>query len=121
MFVDCAVLIHSTNGDLLRSLDVPDNVSRPYVVQLNREGYIVVVYDKGLLCLYGLNGRFLLRTLHPDHIQVCCLILYFFTCFTCSTCVVLLCFVILCIGKLSLFLCVVCDVESRRAIHDRGL
>ncbi len=64
------MLIHSTNGDLLRSLDVPDNVSRPNIIQLNREGYIVVVYDRGLLCLYGLNGRFLLCTQHSDHIQV---------------------------------------------------
>jgi hypothetical protein len=37
---------------------------------MNREGYVAVAFDKGGLCLYGINGKTLMSLEHPDHVQV---------------------------------------------------
>ena len=69
---DGPVLIHSNTGDLLRSLDSPNPVSyhSPKLITLNREGYIVVNYDKGGLCSFGINGKTMRHVSHNDNLQV---------------------------------------------------
>ncbi|XP_075716475.1 lipopolysaccharide-responsive and beige-like anchor protein isoform X1 [Rhinoderma darwinii] len=50
-------LIHSMNGDLLRTLEAPENCLRPKLVQVSREGHCVIYYDKGLFCVFSVNGK----------------------------------------------------------------
>ncbi|KAM4709985.1 lipopolysaccharide-responsive and beige-like anchor protein [Discoglossus pictus] len=50
-------LIHSMNGDLLRTLDSAENYSRPKLIQVSREGHCVVYYEKGLYCVFSVNGK----------------------------------------------------------------
>ncbi|KAG8453968.1 hypothetical protein GDO86_000553 [Hymenochirus boettgeri] len=50
-------LIHSMNGDLLRTLEASDNCIRPKLIQVSREGHCVVYYEKGLFCVFSVNGK----------------------------------------------------------------
>ncbi|XP_069487363.1 lipopolysaccharide-responsive and beige-like anchor protein isoform X2 [Ambystoma mexicanum] len=50
-------LIHSMNGDLLRSLEGPENCIRPKLIQASREGHCVIYYEKGLFCVFSVNGK----------------------------------------------------------------
>ena len=75
--IDGALLIHSNTGDLLRSLEpvqLDTNkallASRPICMSMNREGYIVVNFASGALCLFGVNGKCLRVVTHNDGIQV---------------------------------------------------
>ncbi|XP_031416111.1 lipopolysaccharide-responsive and beige-like anchor protein isoform X3 [Clupea harengus] len=52
-------LIHSMNGDLLRTLGGLEGCVRPRLVQASTEGHCVVYYDKGHLCLFSVNGKLL--------------------------------------------------------------
>ena len=77
MVADGALLIHSNSGDLLRSLEPAQNdatkpllVSRPTCMSMNREGYVVVNFALGALCLFGINGKCLRVVTHSDGIQV---------------------------------------------------
>ena len=63
-------MIHSNSGDLLRSLEPDEKLERPLSLCMNREGYVVVNYGKGDLCLFGMNGKLLKHTRHQDVIQV---------------------------------------------------
>lgn len=65
------MLIHANTGDLLRSLEPDTRLTRPTSLAMNREGYVVVNYDRGDLCLFGINGKLLKHTRHQDVIQVC--------------------------------------------------
>ncbi len=67
---DGAVLIHTNTGDLLRSLEPPEGYSSPRLLCLNREGYIIVYYEKGGLCSFGVNGKTLRFVTHNDNVQV---------------------------------------------------
>ncbi|XP_028833968.1 lipopolysaccharide-responsive and beige-like anchor protein isoform X3 [Denticeps clupeoides] len=53
------VLIHSMNGDLLWTLEGPEDCVRPRLVQASAEGHLVVYYDKGHFCLFSVNGKLL--------------------------------------------------------------
>ncbi|XP_078683645.1 neurobeachin-like isoform X9 [Branchiostoma floridae x Branchiostoma belcheri] len=53
------VLVHTINGDLLRSLDPPEFCVNPTLVKMSCEGQVVVSYDKGHLSLFTFNGKFL--------------------------------------------------------------
>jgi len=67
------VLIHSNVGDLLHSLDSPGGpkiYDSPKLVALNREGNIVVTYEKGGICLFTVNGKLLCDILHSESVQV---------------------------------------------------
>lgn len=64
------MLIHSNTGDLLRSLEPPKNCASPKIICMNREGYVVVNFDKGGLCLYGINGKTMKTVEHGDTVQV---------------------------------------------------
>lgn len=64
------MLIHTTFGDLLRSLDPPQNFSSPELITMSREGFIVVNYDKGNVVAYTINGKELRHETHNDNLQV---------------------------------------------------
>ena len=66
------VLIHSNVGDLLHSLESPGPVVfiSPKLVALNREGNIVVSYEKGGICLFTINGKLLCDIKHSESVQV---------------------------------------------------
>uniref|UniRef100_I3JUT1 Neurobeachin n=1 Tax=Oreochromis niloticus TaxID=8128 RepID=I3JUT1_ORENI len=52
-------LIHSMNGDLLRTLEGPGRCLRPRLIQSSTEGHCVIYYDKGQFCLFSVNGKLL--------------------------------------------------------------
>ncbi|KAK8780200.1 hypothetical protein V5799_018460 [Amblyomma americanum] len=63
------VLVHTTSGDLLRSLEAPDRFGTPELCALSREGMVVVCYGLGSLCNFTINGRRLRSESHHDNIQ----------------------------------------------------
>ncbi|GBM24392.1 Neurobeachin [Araneus ventricosus] len=63
------VLVHTTNGDLLRSLEAPENFRSPELCALCREGLVVVCYDQNNLCCFTINGRRLRSETHHHSIQ----------------------------------------------------
>uniref|UniRef100_A0A1B0AJ54 BEACH domain-containing protein n=1 Tax=Glossina pallidipes TaxID=7398 RepID=A0A1B0AJ54_GLOPL len=63
------VLIHTTFGDLLRSLDPPFDFNSPELIAMSREGFIVVNYDKGNVAAYTINGKELRHETHNDNLQ----------------------------------------------------
>lgn len=67
---DGPVLIHTTFGDLLRSLDAPMDFHSPELIAMSREGFIVVNYDKGNVAAYTINGKELRHETHNDNLQV---------------------------------------------------
>uniref|UniRef100_UPI003AAC2120 lipopolysaccharide-responsive and beige-like anchor protein isoform X1 n=1 Tax=Centroberyx gerrardi TaxID=166262 RepID=UPI003AAC2120 len=52
-------LIHSMNGDLLRTLEGPERCTRPRLIQSSTEGHCMIYYDKGQFCLFSVNGKLL--------------------------------------------------------------
>ncbi|XP_075786138.1 lipopolysaccharide-responsive and beige-like anchor protein isoform X3 [Pelodiscus sinensis] len=58
-------LIHSMNGDLLRTLEGPENCLRPKLIQASREGHCVIYYDNGRFCVFSVNGK-LQATMETD-------------------------------------------------------
>uniref|UniRef100_A0A671M5Y6 Lipopolysaccharide-responsive and beige-like anchor protein n=1 Tax=Sinocyclocheilus anshuiensis TaxID=1608454 RepID=A0A671M5Y6_9TELE len=52
-------LVHSMNGDLLRTLEGPDGCVRPRLVVSSTEGHCVIYYDKGHFCVFSINGKLL--------------------------------------------------------------
>lgn len=69
---DGPVLIHTTFGDLLRSLEPPNDFISPELISMSREGFIVVGYDKGNVAAYTINGKRLRHESHNDNLQVSC-------------------------------------------------
>ncbi|CAD5116250.1 DgyrCDS5159 [Dimorphilus gyrociliatus] len=52
------VLVHSNNGELLRSLESPDKCSGASMLTLNREGVIAVSYNQGqIIANFSINGK----------------------------------------------------------------
>lgn len=68
--LDGPVLIHTTFGDLLRSLDPPVDFHSPELITMSREGFIVINYDKGNVAAYTINGKKLRHETHNDNLQV---------------------------------------------------
>uniref|UniRef100_A0A3B5AGV7 Neurobeachin n=1 Tax=Stegastes partitus TaxID=144197 RepID=A0A3B5AGV7_9TELE len=52
-------LIHSMNGDLLRTLEGPERCLRPRLIQSSTEGHCMIYYDKGQFCFFSVNGKLL--------------------------------------------------------------
>ncbi|KAM4585354.1 lipopolysaccharide-responsive and beige-like anchor protein isoform 3-T3 [Odontesthes bonariensis] len=52
-------LIHSMNGDLLRTLEGPEHCLQPRLIQSSTEGHCMICYDKGQFCLFSVNGKLL--------------------------------------------------------------
>lgn len=67
--VDGPVLIHTTFGDLLRSLDAPQDFISPENIVMSREGFIVIKYDRGNVAAYTINGKRLRHESHNDNLQ----------------------------------------------------
>ncbi|XP_055712582.1 neurobeachin isoform X5 [Phlebotomus papatasi] len=63
------VLVHTTFGDLLRSLEAPIEFISPENIAMSREGFIVVNYDKGNVAAYTINGKKLRHESHNDNLQ----------------------------------------------------
>lgn len=64
------VLVHTTFGDLLRSLEPPEHFGSPQNAVLSREGLAAVHYDKGHVVAYTVNGKTLRHVNHSDNIHV---------------------------------------------------
>lgn len=71
-FIDGPVLVHTTFGDLLRSLDPPLGFNGPECTVMSREGVVVVNYEKGNVAAFTINGKLLCDTSHADNLQVRC-------------------------------------------------
>ncbi|XP_058789390.1 neurobeachin isoform X7 [Phymastichus coffea] len=67
------VLVHTTFGDLLRSLEPPNGFSSPENIAMSREGVIVVNYERGHVAAFTINGKRLRYESHNDNLQ--CLLL----------------------------------------------
>ncbi|XP_026684442.1 neurobeachin-like, partial [Diaphorina citri] len=63
------VLVHTTFGDLLRSLDPPSGFASPESVVMSREGVIVVNYERGHIAAFTMNGNRLRHESHNDNLQ----------------------------------------------------
>ena len=75
LFADGPILVHTTFGDLLRSLDTPEKMNSPTNLALSREGFVVANFPGGHVVAFTANGNRLRHEIHNDHIQVCCEIL----------------------------------------------
>ncbi|XP_036046729.1 lipopolysaccharide-responsive and beige-like anchor protein isoform X2 [Onychomys torridus] len=62
-------LIHSMNGDLLRTLEGPENCLKPKLIQASREGHCVIFYDNGCFCTFSVNGKLQATMETDDHIR----------------------------------------------------
>ena len=67
---DGPILVHTTFGDLLRALDVPENLTCPSNLVLSREGFVVANFPGGHVVAFTANGNRLRHEIHNDHIQV---------------------------------------------------
>ncbi|CAB1327255.1 unnamed protein product, partial [Coregonus sp. 'balchen'] len=63
-------LIHSMNGDLLRTLEGPGGCVQPRLIQSSTEGHAVVYYDKGHFCFFSINGKLLGHMEVEENIRV---------------------------------------------------
>lgn len=68
--IDGPVLVHTTFGDLLRSLEAPNGFSSPENIAMSREGVIVVNYERGHIAAFTINGKRLRHESHNDNLQV---------------------------------------------------
>lgn len=64
------VLVHTTSGDLLRSLEAPTGFTSPENIAISREGVIVVNYERGHIASFTFNGKRLRYDSHNDNLQV---------------------------------------------------
>ncbi|XP_042557814.1 LOW QUALITY PROTEIN: lipopolysaccharide-responsive and beige-like anchor protein [Dipodomys spectabilis] len=62
-------LIHSMNGDLLRTLEGPGHCLKPKLIQASREGHCVIFYENGCLCTFSVNGKLQATMETDDHIR----------------------------------------------------
>lgn len=69
-FSDGPVLVHTTFGDLLRSLEPPPGFLSPENIAMSREGVIVVNYERGRVAAFTINGKRLRHESHNDNLQV---------------------------------------------------
>lgn len=64
------VLVHTTFGDLLRSLEPKESYGSPQNIVLSREALAAVHYEKGNIVTYTVNGKLLRHAAHSDNIHV---------------------------------------------------
>lgn len=69
-FSEGPCLIHSMNGDLLRTLDGPENCLKPKLIQASREGHCVIFYENGFFCTFSVNGKLQATMETEDNIRV---------------------------------------------------
>lgn len=70
LFSEGPCLIHSMNGDLLRTLEGPENCLKPKLIQASREGHCVIFYENGCFCTFSVNGKLQATMETDDHIRV---------------------------------------------------
>lgn len=70
LFSEGPCLIHSMNGDLLRTLEGPENCLKPKLIQASREGHCVIFYENGCFCTFSVNGKLQATVETDDHIRV---------------------------------------------------
>lgn len=75
LFSDGPVLVHTTFGDLLRSLEPPQDFISPESIVMSREGFIAVKYDRGNVAAYTINGKRLRHESHSDNLHVSIIII----------------------------------------------
>ena len=68
-FPDGPILVHTTFGDLLRSLDSPASLRAPLNLALSREGFVVAHFPGGHVASFTANGNLLRHEIHNDKIQ----------------------------------------------------
>ena len=64
------MLVHTTFGDLLRSLEPQEAYGSPFNIVLSREALAAVHYPKGHLVTFTVNGKALRHVNHSDNIHV---------------------------------------------------
>jgi hypothetical protein len=79
-FSDGPVLVHTTFGDLLRSLEPPPGFLSPENIAMSREGVIVVNYERGRVAAFTINGKRLRHESHNDNLQVGGILNYRYRC-----------------------------------------
>lgn len=79
MLLDGPILVHTTFGDLLRSLEPPQGFSSPENIAMSREGVIVINYEKGNIAAFTINGKRLRHESHNDNLQVSCVFCYIYS------------------------------------------
>ncbi|XP_061778985.1 lipopolysaccharide-responsive and beige-like anchor protein isoform X3 [Nerophis lumbriciformis] len=62
-------LIHSMNGDLLRTLEGPECCTQPRLIQASTEGHCVVYYEKGHFGVFSVNGKLLRHMQVEDSVK----------------------------------------------------
>ncbi|XP_061888711.1 lipopolysaccharide-responsive and beige-like anchor protein [Entelurus aequoreus] len=62
-------LIHSMNGDLLRTLEGPECCTQPRLIQASTEGHCVVYYEKGHFSVFSVNGKLLRHMQVEDSVK----------------------------------------------------
>lgn len=67
---DGLVLVHTTFGDLLRSLEPRESFGSPQNIVLSLEALAAVHYQKGHVVTYTVNGKTLRHVNHSDNIYV---------------------------------------------------
>lgn len=71
---DGPCLVHTLNGDLLRSLDPPEgSTMTANLITMSRETFVIVKFDEGVICNFSINGRLQKHIRHKDIIQAMCL------------------------------------------------
>lgn len=63
------LLVHTTFGDLLRSLEGGPELTSPDNLCLSREGLVVASYPSHHVALFTINGKKLRNELHSDNVQ----------------------------------------------------
>uniref|UniRef100_A0A1I8IRA4 NBCH_WD40 domain-containing protein n=1 Tax=Macrostomum lignano TaxID=282301 RepID=A0A1I8IRA4_9PLAT len=66
---DGLLLMHTTHGELIRSLDLPPGTSVPDLVSINREGVICVKLDDDVCASYTLNGKLMRHVNAHDRLE----------------------------------------------------
>ena len=63
-------MVHTTFGDLLRSLEPRESYGSPQNIVLSREALAAVHYQKGNIVTYTVNGKTMRHVNHFDNIHV---------------------------------------------------
>ena len=64
------LLVHTTFGDLLRSLEAGPELTSAANLSLSREGLVVASYPSHHVAVFTINGKKLRSELHSDNVQV---------------------------------------------------
>nr|XP_006812132.1 PREDICTED: neurobeachin-like [Saccoglossus kowalevskii] len=62
-------LVHTVHGDLLRTLESPTHCKSPKIVAVSTDGPILIVYNKGHVCSFSINGKFIKDMQINDNLQ----------------------------------------------------